>query len=155
MYTLEQCSATELHPHTLKKKIRRAGSCLIGIELFWGQISVCFALLFSVFNIKEKWMTFISFLGFYFFLLLLMMCRGVCLYVDMCAWGQVPEEARGLCFPGAGVAESCEPPDLGAGNQTQILRKAANTQPLGHLSSLQSRLLEFFIYKYKLVETLR
>lgn len=50
---------------------------------------------------------------------------------------QVPVEARSPGSPGAVGTGSCEPADMGAGNETQVLCKSSKyTQPLGHLSAL-------------------
>lgn len=59
------------------------------------------------------------------------MCLCACVYV--CRNELRPEEGTG--FPGAEVTSSCESPDVGAGNWTQLLSKSRKqSQLLGHLS---------------------
>ena len=51
-------------------------------------------------------------------------CVCVCVYVCvLCTGVQVPTEAGGMRSPGTGGADSFEVPDVGVGNQTQILWK--------------------------------
>lgn len=47
---------------------------------------------------------------------------------------QVPEGARGIGSPGAGVRDTCKLPVIGAGNQIWVLYKNSRG-PLGHLSN--------------------
>ena len=59
-------------------------------------------------------------LDFFFNDSLLVMCMCVCLYGGMCTWVQKrPEE--GTRFPGAGVTNGYEPPDMSPGNTAPIL----------------------------------
>lgn len=51
------------------------------------------------------------------------MCMHVCLYVSMCMWVQVPEKARNIWSPGAGITDSCEPNTID-GNWHQSSAKA-------------------------------
>lgn len=75
------------------------------------------------------------------FLLLLIICRVVCLLLGMWTWGQVLEEDRGITHPGHGIAASWEPSDVDAGNQAQVFYKKSNC--CYTLSSLQPCTLLF------------
>lgn len=54
------------------------------------------------------------FLFFPFFYFIYAYARVPCVH-------RYPERPESISFPGAGVAGSCEPPDMGAGRHTQVL----------------------------------
>lgn len=60
---------------------------------------------------------------FYYFLMCILICVCLCGYVHMCTGAQVwsEEEVRS---PGTGLAGGCEVPDVGARNQTPVLKRA-------------------------------
>ena len=66
-----------------------------------------------------------------FLFLSVCVCVCVCVYTCVCTWVQVPMEPRGINLPAAGVTDSCELPDVGAENQTQVICKS-HTHTLSH-----------------------
>jgi hypothetical protein len=62
--------------------------------------------------------------------LILCVCVCVCVCVVTCMWVQVPTEAKGIAsnFFGARATDTCEPPTVDAGDQTQILYKACTRE---------------------------
>lgn len=49
---------------------------------------------------------------------------SVCEYVHVNV-GEIQRPEGGMRFPGAGVTDSREPPDLGAGNRTQVMGESS------------------------------
>lgn len=73
----------------------------------------------------------------YFYLFIQIVGTRVCL----CVWVydlQAPEKERALRCPGAGVAGSCGPPDMGSGNQTWSSARVVHALNLQAISSYHS-----------------
>lgn len=103
-----------------------------------GSVVIFLSVLYSVHlftQLRAYWKCSSVFSPFFFFIvyfiyLLVCMCVGVW-------WGvQVPAEARKECqSPGAGITAGCEPPKMGAKNQTEVLFKSKCSCMLSHLFS--------------------
>lgn len=66
------------------------------------------------------------------------LCVCTCPGVRRCSWSS----EDGVRFPGLGVPESCDSPDVGAGNTTSARAPGTVDGCLSHLPSLSSVFLE-------------